>query len=390
MARAAWCPGGRHSPYARRAPPATRVAAVSATSTAASAASAVPATIGVAVSKHIAPRRRCAPAVSASGSIGPAYGASLKVSGIRGREPSASPAASASVHASRTTDSRGGSCTARIGSVPKASGAWRRKRASASSARSMAMARSGDSKQAISRPPSSSTSSVCARCASLRMTGVGAAGSGTGCECTDAGTASVARLHSTRMTTLDQQTAIRALRGCPLFAPCPEPVLADVGRRLRHRHFRRGEVIFHQGDPGDALHVIISGSVKIVLPSPEGEEAIIATLTEGDFFRELAEQHPELRDALFAALSSRLRRITHHVEELHFLDLAGRLAARLARLAREARHPSAGRIELDWPYAQSDLAAMIGGTRQSVNRLLADLIDDGLVRVEHERLIITY
>ncbi|HEX6140630.1 MAG TPA: Crp/Fnr family transcriptional regulator [Candidatus Limnocylindria bacterium] len=222
------------------------------------------------------------------------------------------------------------------------------------------------------------------------------------------------------MTTLDQETAIRALRGCPLFAPCPEPVLADVGRRLRHRHFRRGEVIFHQGDPGDALHVIISGSVKIVLPSPEGEEAIIATLTEGDFFgelalldgqprsatavaveatetlslprdvfRELVEQHPELRDALFAALSSLLRRITHHVEELHFLDLAGRLAARLARLARETRHPSAGRIELDWPYTQSDLASMIGGTRQSVNRLLADLIDDGLVRVEHERLIIT-
>ncbi|HET6380291.1 MAG TPA: Crp/Fnr family transcriptional regulator [candidate division Zixibacteria bacterium] len=231
------------------------------------------------------------------------------------------------------------------------------------------------------------------------------------------------------MTTLDDQAALEALRGCPLFAPCPEPVLAEVGRRLRHRHFRRNEVIFHQGDPGDALHVIVDGAVKIVLPSPEGEEAIIATLRAGDFFgelalidskprsasaiaveqtdtltlpgdvfRELVNQHPELRDTLFASLAALLRRTTRHVEELHFLDLAGRLAARLAQLARqelEARTgPGAagrdiGPVELDWPYTQSDLAAMIGGTRQSVNRLLADLIDEGLIRVERERLIVT-
>ena len=57
-------------------------------------------------------------------------------------------------------------------------------------------------------------------------------------------------------------------------------------------------------------------------------------------------------------------------------------------LARQA-HPGTTRsIELDWPYTQSDLAAMIGGTRQSVNRLLADLIDDGILRLEHEKLII--
>jgi CRP-like cAMP-binding protein len=222
------------------------------------------------------------------------------------------------------------------------------------------------------------------------------------------------------MTTLDERTAIDALRGCPLFAPCPDGVLADVGRRLRHRHFRRNEVIFHQGDPGDALHVIHQGAVKILLPSPEGDEAIIATLHAGDFFGELSlldgrprsatattveptetlslprdvfhellDKHPELRDALFAALATLLRRITKHVEELHFLDLAGRLAARLSELARQAQPGVTHSIELDWPYTQSDLAAMIGGTRQSVNRLLADLIDDGIVRLEHERLLIT-
>jgi len=222
------------------------------------------------------------------------------------------------------------------------------------------------------------------------------------------------------VTVVDDAQAIEALRRCPLFEPCPDGVLVEVGRRLRLRHFRRNEVVFHQGDPGDALHVITAGAVKIVLPSPEGEEAIIATLRPGDFFgelalldgqprsatataveptetltlprdvfRELVDHHPELRDALFSALTTQLRRLTKHVEELHFLDLAGRLAARLARLGHEAQPSGTGPIELDWPYTQSDLAAMIGGTRQSVNRLLAELIDDGLVSLEHERLVVS-
>jgi CRP-like cAMP-binding protein len=222
------------------------------------------------------------------------------------------------------------------------------------------------------------------------------------------------------MPALDESAAIERLRSSPLFAPCPDPVLAEVGRRLRHRHFRRNEVVFHQGDPGDALHIITAGAVKIVLPSPEGEEAIIATLHAGDFFgelalldgeprsatatateptetmtlprdvfRELLDRHPSLRDALFSAVTGQLRRLTKHVEELHFLDLAGRLAARLARLARQASPDGAGPISLDWPWTQTDLASMIGGTRQSVNRLLAGLIDDGLVTIDHERLIVS-
>src|SRR5215210_9171088 len=123
------------------------------------------------------------------------------------------------------------------------------------------------------------------------MTGVADGRLANACECTDAlaGAAGLPRFTlPAPMTAIDDRAAINALRGCPLFAPCPEGVLADVGRRLRRRHFRRNEVIFHQGDPGDALHVITSGAVKILLPSAEGDEAIIATLQPGDFFGELA------------------------------------------------------------------------------------------------------
>lgn len=218
---------------------------------------------------------------------------------------------------------------------------------------------------------------------------------------------------------MDDTFAIAALARCPLFANADERILSSVAGRLRLRRFRRGEVIMHQGDPGDSLHVVASGAVKIVLPSTEGEEAIIATLRPGDFFGELAlldgaprsatvtsleqsemlvlpravfmdllDNLPGLRDALLAGLARELRRLTGHVEELHFLDLAGRLAMRLTRLAIDAEPDAEGSVRLDWPYTQSDLAAMIGGTRQSVNRLLSQLVDEGLIRIEHDALIV--
>jgi CRP-like cAMP-binding protein len=62
---------------------------------------------------------------------------------------------------------------------------------------------------------------------------------------------------------------------------------------------------------------------------------------------------------------------------------------RLTRLAQEAQPDTSGLISLAWPYTQSDLAAMIGGTRQSVNKLLSELVDEGLIRIEPDALVIT-
>lgn len=219
----------------------------------------------------------------------------------------------------------------------------------------------------------------------------------------------------------DAQSMSDALAAVPLFAGLDADGLTSLVRGMRIRRFRRGETVFHLGDPGDALFVVMSGSIKITLPADTGEEAILATLRPGDFFgelalldgaprsatavaieptetyilardrfRELITTEPVMREALLATLAAEVRRLTHHVEELHFLDITGRLASRLARLAAEggATQLGDGSVRLAGPLTQGDLAAMIGCTRQSVNKLLGLFTDDGLIRLERDRIVI--
>jgi len=218
-----------------------------------------------------------------------------------------------------------------------------------------------------------------------------------------------------------ESEALRAaLESVPLFCDLVAEDLATLAAGLRTRRYRRGEVIFHQGDPGDALHIILSGRVKISSPSDTGVEAILTTLRPGEFFgslalldgeprsasataveltetlplprdrfRQLLNERPEVRDHVFAELAGELRRLTNHVEELHFLDIAGRLAARLARMAEEQGGADAGgEIRLAGPITQGELAAMVGSTRQSVNKLLGYLTDDGMIRVERDAIVV--
>ena len=220
---------------------------------------------------------------------------------------------------------------------------------------------------------------------------------------------------------VDTSSMSDALAAVPLFAGLDAEGLTSMTRGMRVRRFRRGETIFHLGDPGDALFIVMAGSIKITLPADTGDEAILATLRPGDFFgelalldgaprsatavaieatetyilprdqfRELIATEPVMREALLATLAAEVRRLTHHVEELHFLDITGRLASRLARLAAEsgARRLADGSVQLAGPLTQGDLAAMIGCTRQSVNKLLGMFSEEGLIRLDRDRIVI--
>ncbi len=87
----------------------------------------------------------------------------------------------------------------------------------------------------------------------------------------------------------DTVVARDALRACRLFAGVDERTMDVCCGALRERRFKRGEVIFHLGDPGDSLFVVVSGSAKIQLPSDDvAEPAILTTIGPGGFFGELA------------------------------------------------------------------------------------------------------
>jgi CRP/FNR family cyclic AMP-dependent transcriptional regulator len=173
-------------------------------------------------------------------------------------------------------------------------------------------------------------------------------------------------------------------------------------------------------DAGDALFVVISGTIKITLPNESGDEAILATLRNGDVFGELAlldgaprsatavaleatetfvlprerfrqliASEPTIRDALLASLARELRRLTSQVEDLHFLDVTGRLASQLLRLsASQGRTQDDGSIRLASSLTQGDLAAMVGCTRQSVNKLLGMFTDARVIRLDRDAIVI--
>lgn len=215
------------------------------------------------------------------------------------------------------------------------------------------------------------------------------------------------------MTDPTERGVASSLRQCVLFEEVPEPLLGAVAESARRRRFRRGEVIFHRGDPGESVHVIGSGRVKITLSSAEGEEAILAILQAGDFFGELslfdagersatAEamdptetmelsrsalnivlEDPVLRDRVLQRVTAEVLRLDRQVERLRFVDLTGRVAIHLADLGREqGRAGPDGWILVTLPYRQADLAALVGGSRQGVNRALKELEGEGLLRVD--------
>jgi CRP-like cAMP-binding protein len=212
---------------------------------------------------------------------------------------------------------------------------------------------------------------------------------------------------------------IQALRRSPLFGRCNDDSLTELAARMVHHRYRRGEVIFHEGDPGDSLHLILSGRVKIGRLSLTGDEAIVTFLGPGETFGELVlldgaprsatataieptetltlgrtafaslvDGGRSFRCALLEGIAAHHRRLTDQLAEAHFLDLAGRLAHQLVRLASDAAPGQQHEVRRGRLYTQTELAAMIGGTRPRVNRLVGEFVDLGLIRVEPDDLVV--
>ena len=209
------------------------------------------------------------------------------------------------------------------------------------------------------------------------------------------------------------------LAGIPLFATLDADGLHDLAAVTRRRAFHQGEIIFYRDDPGAMMFVIKSGRVRIFLSSPEGQEVALAVFGAGEAFGELAlldgqprsasavaieptetyciqradfiavaTHRPRIALQMLATLSHRLRQTDIMVEDLLFLDVHGRVAKKLLELAETngTRTPDGIRIEMK--LTQSDLAAMVGASRESVNKVMSYLLDKEYVSVEKRKITV--
>ena len=198
--------------------------------------------------------------------------------------------------------------------------------------------------------------------------------------------------------------------------------LADDDRRAllaacRRQRFPRKGFVFHEGEPGDSLHLIASGSAAVRVTNPMGEVATLDVLgpgqsfgeqalvdpssrrsatvvalekletlrLSGDGFAELCRSHPQAHRALTALLAARLRATSQALMDALYLPADKRVLRQLHRLTD--LYGSDGGVVV--PLTQDDLASMAGTTRQTVNKVLRAAEDAGMVGLTRGRITVT-
>ncbi|MGH2819201.1 MAG: Crp/Fnr family transcriptional regulator [Actinomycetota bacterium] len=206
-----------------------------------------------------------------------------------------------------------------------------------------------------------------------------------------------------------------------LFGGLREETLMRLADRARARSYRKGQPVFHQGDLGDSLFMVIEGLVKVYVTSEDGDEMVLVTLRPPEIFGELALidggarsasaealerttllciTRPSLLDvavddrslteALLRSMGATIRRLTEQASDLVFLDLHGRVAKLLLGMAEGHSHEAdEGRV-LDLQMTQSDLAGMVGGSRQSVNQILRTFERRGYLDVRGRKVVLKH
>ncbi|MGE0453865.1 MAG: Crp/Fnr family transcriptional regulator [Vicinamibacteria bacterium] len=209
------------------------------------------------------------------------------------------------------------------------------------------------------------------------------------------------------------------LRTVPIFTDLGEAEIESLARLTTRRRLPKDGVVFFENEAGDSLFVIVEGRVKVTILGDDGREIILSVLGPGDFFGEMALLDHEPRSAtaiaadetellcllradfdgavaenrtilpaLLKVLTARLRHANHQISTLALLDVYGRVARVLVDMARdEGRRLKDGHIAFRRPTHQ-EIANRIGTTRETVTRMLRDLQQQGLVRVEPKEIVV--
>ncbi len=209
------------------------------------------------------------------------------------------------------------------------------------------------------------------------------------------------------------------VRQAPLFTALDDEAAAALQGSMTQVDLPRGDVLFHEGDPGDRLYVIVEGKVKLGRTSTDGRENLLAILGPGEMFGELSlfdpgprnatatavadslllglgtdELHawlsgrPDVARQLLAALARRLRRTNEALADLVFSDVPGRVGKALLDLSERFGRPADDGLRVAHDLTQEELAQLVGASRETVNKALADFAARGWLRLEARAVVL--
>ena len=217
-----------------------------------------------------------------------------------------------------------------------------------------------------------------------------------------------------------EQELDRALSVMPLLAPLTPEARAALVSRLTMGDAARTQVVFREGEDGHTLHLVLEGKVKISRSSNDGRENVLAVLGPGEVIGELSlfdpgprtatataltdlsyvsldhadlrpwlGTRPEVAELLLQVLARRLRRTNSALADLVFVDVPGRVAKALLELSdRFGRAQADGELRVEHGLTQEELAQLVGASRETVNKALADFAARGWIRLESRAVVL--
>ncbi|HVD23189.1 MAG TPA: Crp/Fnr family transcriptional regulator [Lapillicoccus sp.] len=209
------------------------------------------------------------------------------------------------------------------------------------------------------------------------------------------------------------------VRRAPLFEALDSDDAEALLTQMSPVRMERGDILFREGESGDSLYVIREGKIKLGRSSSDGRENLVAILGPGEMFGELSlfdpgprtmtatavaetqlmglgndsltgllTGRPEVAKALLAALAKRLRRTNEHLADLVFTDVPGRVAKALLDLAERFGRPVDNGVMVSHDLTQEELAQLVGASRETVNKALADFATRGWLKLEARAVLL--
>ena len=212
---------------------------------------------------------------------------------------------------------------------------------------------------------------------------------------------------------------LEILRRTPLFANLDDAAFALLTDDIQEIDLSRNAVLFYEGDQDDQRFAVLSGKVKLGRTAADGRENMVAIMGPGDVFGEMAlfdpsprstnavavsetrlaaikhesfkraqQLDPTISDQVIKTLARRLRHANEALADLVFSDVPGRLAKALLDLADRFGRPATDGVLVAHELTQEELAQLVGASRETVNKALAEFVSRGWIRLEARAVVI--